>query len=93
MRRKKHNSLADYQVILHNSSVNRAQASCAIASILRCSLIHADEWIQTAQKEGKVVLCNTHQERAEMLIELFENHLLTVTIEKCNTVDNCSGSM
>lgn len=76
-------SLPRWKVILHNDNVNVAEFVVAkVQEITRMSEHNALEKVLEAHERGKVLLLVTHKEKAELIVERFEGHKITVTMEK-----------
>ncbi len=76
-------ALPRWKVILHNDDVNVAEfVATKVQEITRLSEQDALEKVLAAHEHGTALLLITHKEKAELIVEQFEGHKITATMEK-----------
>lgn len=76
-------SLPPWSLVLHDDNVNKAEFVVQkVQEITKLEEEEAVEKVLEAHKEGKSVLLTTHKEKAELLVEMFDDCKITVTMEK-----------
>jgi ATP-dependent Clp protease adaptor protein ClpS len=76
-------SLPPWKLILHNDNVNTAEhVAIKVQEILKIEEEKAAELVIEAHETGTALLMLTHQEKAELYVEMFQSCKITVTAEK-----------
>lgn len=72
-----------WKIILHNDDVNTAEYVVnRVQEITKLDEEDAVRKVLQADKEGLALLLVTHQEKAELFVEMFESCKIDVTMEK-----------
>ncbi len=72
-----------WKIILHNDEVNTAEYVVnKVQEITKLDEKDAIKKVLEADKKGLALLLTTHQEKAELLVEMFDACNITVTMEK-----------
>lgn len=80
--RKPHKPLPRWRIVLHNDEVNYIEDVVeAIVTLTPLKTTEAQLKTQRAHKNGAAALLTTHRERAELYVQQFASHRLTVTAE------------
>lgn len=77
------NQLPPWKLILHNDDVNTAEHVVErVQEILSFDVDKALEVVIEAHEKGVAFLLTTHQEKAELFVDMFSSCGITVTAEK-----------
>jgi len=72
-----------WKIILHDDDINTAEYVVnMVQEITKLDEEDAVQRVIQADKEGLALLLITHQEKAELFVEMFESCKITVTMEK-----------
>lgn len=75
--------LPPWKIILHNDEIHTANYVVnKVQEITKLDEEKATKRVLEAHKNGVAILLTTHQEKAELLVEMFETFKITVTMEK-----------
>lgn len=75
--------LPPWKIVLHNDEVNPAEYVVSkVQEVTKLDEEKATKRVLEAHRNGVAILLTTHQEKAELFVEMFESFKIIVTMEK-----------